>query len=590
LPVVQLDGKNDIKGTIKIPLGQKDKKIDIKVKVDTKKTNIKIQNKLLYFDKLNIALYNNIVNIQGILDDTNDHIKARFKSKIDLDNLKSNGIVALEYKKDNISFYSNSIKYNVDFKDINNIKFVSNTKQAKLIYQDKAILLKDIFITKYKDSYISHFDLANKEYGLKTYLNCVYNTNVNIIQGTSYIKQLNYDDTVVVNNEEFYFNGNLNSDYNLKIPKFGFNFIQNNSKLHQGYKINIAKPEILSKYIKNISFTKNKEQPSVLIIGSKNTDKIRIVLNNLNIFIKKQNKPNGKDDDTEKFKLPDFPNLNIMYKNGILKYDKFFFSIDRSSFDMNHNALKGKITSKKGKIDIDINNNYIAINSKNLKDEVLNNIFNKKVFKGGFANINIYGQDIYNLSGDIHLENTTVVNVPVVNNLITFINTTPALINPLLALPTLFRMAENGFDTNGYHIKKADGKFRYNTVTTQLNVYDFFTEGQMANFRVNATMNIEKDKLKSVVDIEFLKDYASVINKIPLIGYILIGDDGAITTTVNIDGTFKKQNITTNTIEDTATGIFGVFGRIITLPFQPFIQNDKDVKIKKYEKSNIITQ
>ena len=52
----------------------------------------------------------------------------------------------------------------------------------------------------------------------------------------------------------------------------------------------------------------------------------------------------------------------------------------------------------------------------------------------------------------------------------------------------------------------------------------------MANFNATADIDMNTNTIDSVVDIEFLKDYSKVINKIPLLGYILIGNAWAVPT------------------------------------------------------------
>ena len=47
-----------------------------------------------------------------------------------------------------------------------------------------------------------------------------------------------------------------------------------------------------------------------------------------------------------------------------------------------------------------------------------------------------------------------------------------------------------------------------------------------------------------------MKDYSSVINKIPLLGYIFLGKDGDIKTKVDINGTIDNPVFNTNTIND----------------------------------------
>ena len=154
-----------------------------------------------------------------------------------------------------------------------------------------------------------------------------------------------------------------------------------------------------------------------------------------------------------------------------------------------------------------IQNGMIEAHAINATDKYVNTFLNKEFLKGGYLNLNIYGEDINFLMGDIDLHKTTIKNVTIINSLTTFVNTTPAIINPLLALPTLYRMTETGFDTNGYYLENGSGSFHYSLPLRQLDLFDLFTNGTMSNFIINSHVNFKTREIQANADISFLKDF-----------------------------------------------------------------------------------
>ena len=98
-----------------------------------------------------------------------------------------------------------------------------------------------------------------------------------------------------------------------------------------------------------------------------------------------------------------------------------------------NNTSNTYIIKDKSRIKLSTEGNRISFNASNLDDNYVNSFLNKEIFEDGYLNINIYGDDINELSGDIDIYDTTIKNVTLINSLTTFVNTTPAIINPLLS-------------------------------------------------------------------------------------------------------------------------------------------------------------
>jgi hypothetical protein len=193
---------------------------------------------------------------------------------------------------------------------------------------------------------------------------------------------------------------------------------------------------------------------------------------------------------------------------------------------------------------------------------------------GGAFSIDIDGNKTH-LYGGVFVKGTTIKNVQILNNLITFINTTPAIINPILALPTLFRLGETDFDMTGYPVLNGHLKFDYRYKDQMLVLPSFYTKSKMMDFKGQGYVDIGNKKQEIGLDVIFLKDYSKFFNHIPIIGYIITGDDGNFMTNIDINVTFDEPDFTTHTVENATQGVVNIIKRTITLPFLPFMDDTK---------------
>ena len=254
--------------------------------------------------------------------------------------------------------------------------------------------------------------------------------------------------------------------------------------------------------------------------------------------------------------------INKKFKVLSTKYD-FTIHDDISKFELYHNKTKmDYLKNSEG---------LIVIGATNVSDVFINSFFQKDFVKGGNLNIEATGKDDV-VTGRINFKNNKLKNLKTLNNIIMLVNTTPALVNPLLAIPSIFGMVTStGFNLNGYRINKGYVDFTYDFNNKFLNMYKINTIGNSVDFDGFATFDFKKDIVHSDLKLIFMKGYSDVIDIIPGIDYILLGDDKQISTEVNIRGSIDNPDIKTNVLKDTARAPFDVIKRILTLPFKPFM-------------------
>ena len=560
------------------------------------KLKIKVNSKKLFLqkDKQQFNLYNSLfemkdnnITLSSNLKSLNNKLNISINNQTDLTKKELNGTLNIQYTDKNISLQSDTITYSGNFIKDDKIeldiqsKKIHLSKPENLNINNLSVQIKDNIInSKLK------IDSETKDYNFRI----INKTNLNTKKssGSININKLVYENLVDVKNKNLPYNISFIDDINVNIPTFGLTYFKDHSTLK--HKLLINNP---NKILESLTFIKaDKNHNGFINIESNDFKDTTVKIKDISFDIDSSYLINKESSNKEeRLILPLFPMIQLSYENSNIKYDDFLFSFDKFNLYTNDNILNLNIKKDNSVINLQTKDNSISFSAKNLTDKYINSFLNKEILEDGYVDINAYADDINYLSGDVQFHKTTVKNVTIVNSLITFVNTTPAIINPLLALPTVFRMAETGFDTNGYYMKHGDGSFRYNIPTQQLDVYDLHTNGKMSNFIVNSHQDFRTKKVDANVNISFLKDFTKAINHIPVLGYIIMGDDGEFRTSVDIKGTIDKPILETHTVKEATRGVTGVLKRILTLPLQPFkgkTTNTKEEQIEHQKKVNEI--
>ena len=168
------------------------------------------------------------------------------------------------------------------------------------------------------------------------------------------------------------------------------------------------------------------------------------------------------------------------------------------------------------------------------------------------------------------MHNLNIKDASILNNIFLVINSAPALINPLLIIPNAYRFASDEFRLSEYEIKKGDFKFNFNRNTSVIDIPKLNIQGVHSDFTGNANIDLYNEKIKSKVDIIFMKDYAKIISYIPLVNYIVLGDEERFSYSVNVDGNLTAPDITTHMAKETAMAPLNIIKRVFMLPLLPF--------------------
>ena len=552
------------------------KKLDFTFKIKKDKTL------LLESDKLQLKYIQNNTNKQLFIKKFDTIVKylnfvknSKKKNKIKQASLSlssKDDFKTIDIKMDDLDLDINSSKLFV--KDDQNsssdlpildIKIKNSTigyDGLKLAYNEINVQTDDKLIT-----YQSRFkDTQNNKFGIRG----IYDVKKKSTNGDFIFLDYSYKNIIGLKSAVFDFNVHFDNDLFIESKKLNLSYTKSQNK----HKLNIKNLDNLIKYAPNIH-KNNDTNSSLQLTTQDNFKQISLTLNNIFIDINSSsleftNKDSQNDNSSA---------LYVKAFDSMIKYDNFF--VDSSVIELNNIEKKLNLQiipyDKKGSFFINKFNDDVKIKAIDISNKFVNKLLQTNKFTKGVFSIDLNGT-MEHLNGKINLQKVNIKNVRVINNLITFINTTPAIYNPLLTLPTLYRMGQQGFNTNGYYVKKGHIDLDIDVVDKKLQIPSFFTRGVMTDFEGKGVIDFMNKKQEYNIDIIFLKDYSNVIKHIPIVNYIILGDSGNFVTQVDIKGDFAKQAFETHAIKDTSQGIFDVIKRTISIPFLPFMGDSNSSK------------
>lgn len=329
-------------------------------------------------------------------------------------------------------------------------------------------------------------------------------------------------------------------------------------------------------------FSNNKKVESLDIVGTYTYKNKNLVINTTDkkiALIIKDNSDvslNLKDydllfDTTKQNDISNLKRVILKAKNSnIIINNKYTLLSKEYTFEYSKNLQKFLSLYKDSQITYSKKNEDIVLRANNLNDKLINSLANKELITGGKVVLVASGKDNL-LKGKLFLSENNIKGLSILTNLITLINTSPALINPLLAIPSIASMATNkGFVVNGYKVNDGYVDFEYNFDTKYLDMTKIVTVGNGIDFDGKAAIDFDTNLIDAKINLIFFKGYTSVVNSIPVLNYVLLGDNKRVETEVEITGTLDEPKIKSNVAQDSINAPVNVIKRIITSPIKLF--------------------
>ncbi len=260
-------------------------------------------------------------------------------------------------------------------------------------------------------------------------------------------------------------------------------------------------------------------------------------------------------------------NMSVEAQNSYLyvsKKRKILY--DTLNLQYLNKILTAKLHYKQGESILKLEGDTFYLYGKNFNDTFMSKLISISRFSKGTLEFSINGT-VDEYIGSILVKDTTMRDHVILNNVFAFIDTVPSLIS--------FRVP--GYNTKGLYAKQAIIHFK--SKKKFFTISDIYLDSKEVKILGKGTMDLNK----KIIDIKLnLKsDLGSILSKVPLLGYVILGED-SISTTLKINGDLKNPKVKSLIVEDIVIAPINILKRTLSLPFK-LIHNVLDTSKRKVQ-------
>jgi len=227
---------------------------------------------------------------------------------------------------------------------------------------------------------------------------------------------------------------------------------------------------------------------------------------------------------------------------------------DTINIKIKNDNIFAQLVHENGAVLFEGNDRNFSVQAQGLGDDFMNKLFKFSTFTGGNLSFMMEGSTD-KLTGVVNIKDSTIEDYTVINNTLAFFNTIPSLVT--FSIP--------GYSKDGLKAQEMYASFHKDGNTVDIN------EAKITSKELVITAKGKTDLVKE--DIELLMqvktDIGSSAKDIPVIGYIIFGDD-SISTTVRVHGPLKDPIVESSVGKSVVVAPYNILKRAIKMPFQVF--------------------
>lgn len=205
-----------------------------------------------------------------------------------------------------------------------------------------------------------------------------------------------------------------------------------------------------------------------------------------------------------------------------------------------------------GSANLKIRHDLFSIDGKDFNDKFMEHLFALSDFSGGSFSFAANGKTD-SFDGLMRVENTILKDYKVLNNVLAFVNTVPSL--------TTFSLPN--YNSKGLPLEEGYAHFVYKKGV--VSVDNFTLNSPEMKIMGSGRADFNADLIEGSLTLK--TDLGSTLGKIPMVGYILLGDDGSLSTTLTISGKLDDPKVDTSIAKEIVTAPFNILKRTLVYPF-----------------------
>jgi len=198
--------------------------------------------------------------------------------------------------------------------------------------------------------------------------------------------------------------------------------------------------------------------------------------------------------------------------------------------------------------------NRIEIEALRIHDKMLHPLINFNGLQQGCYTIRISGTPGKRMKGEIILEGGILKSFKAYSKTRTFIQHDKKL----------SQLQDLGFGISGFEIKK--GKITYHIIKEKVVFDSIYIKGDIATIVGKGTLDMKTKKLNINLAIQTVRKLGKIVGSLPLIGYILMGEDNSITFGLKIKGTLANPKVETSAAKEFLMLPFDLIKRTLQSP------------------------
>ncbi|WP_373035309.1 AsmA-like C-terminal domain-containing protein [Sulfurimonas sp.] len=472
----------------------------------------------------------------------------------------------LDYILDHIAIEMQEDEFRILNSDIEIKDFANAKLSAKYFFNDSNGTIK-----------LKKLKFKNKDFGDIFSSDDAINLDVESNQKKTEIKAKDYNAQLTLKDKEWILKFNsiadiakkskLLQDNNITNGDFTLYKNQNNtniqflSNIKYPYKILTSQNTPTDNYVLKGEIKNTSKDISLNINGSVDVDigkEIRISANNTGISIDEVlNYFNDRNSSAAGAKNVIF-NANNCYL--YISKNRHVVS-DNINLQYFNNIVSAQLKYKEGSAGFELKDGKFYLYGDNFSDKFMDNLFALSKFKGGNLSFSMTGTT-QEYSGLMYIKDTTVIDYKVLNNILAFVNTIPSLVT--FSVP--------GYSKNGLEVSSA--YMNFHTKDDIFNITDISLDSKEMDILGRGTASYKNNSID--VELNLKTDLGSSVSKIPVVGYILLGED-SISTSMKISGKLNDPKVQSLIAKDIAVAPLNIIKRTLLLPFHLF-EDDKDKK------------
>jgi len=266
----------------------------------------------------------------------------------------------------------------------------------------------------------------------------------------------------------------------------------------------------------------------------------RVKITNLNFDLEKylntQKKKEKKKETKKKDTVKEVKSLIILGKNSQLRYGDYSLVTDSYDVELKPNGDIKAIGSSSGDIiKFSKKKDIFSMQALRIQDKALHPLINFKGLQNGRYTLKKSGNPEKTMNGEIIVEGGVMKDFKAYNNTLAFINTIPALAS----------LHNPGYSVKGFTIE--EGIAEYRMVKQDKIVFDsIYIKGTSATIAGTGEIDLQKKTINLNLAIQSARELGKFVGSLPLVGYILMGEDKSMTFGLQITGMLDNPKVKTS--------------------------------------------